>query len=439
MIPKHAIFATRDLATTAASDGLDALTASMTAATVAALPASEQATAGPSPLVTGRVISATPLPMGALPTTATAYSEVEWEMTTTDGKTERCRSRVPTASLPQPTKSNGQCTALATVYPTIRVKATLPKEIQFQCIRASTAVGDNLPIGTTMVDVVSGKRFQTDAPLYPLVLGPNTITVVETDANEVGEATHGTTLLMTAPALSSGGLVQVLPIAVVQKMTNVGIAFESLMTDAATGRIYYTVSAGPFASTVKLAGDTTLDITFHRVTNDPLYIGDGTDLHPSGDMASLEAGTVLTFTPAISGVALYALSITKANVTLPAGTPLRRATNAKNYKSTAQTGRSATANATDIPDSMKAQVFFEADLVETASDIPVGAVLAFNPVISGVTANATVTDAADTQLYPVDFPARVVGAELTLRSDVKQEIYGGQWSATLQAETEVDG
>ena len=415
MIPKHAIFATHAAADAAAASGEASLLASLLAAAKSALPADLQATAGSAPLVSGRIISATASPLMRLFDTPTnMYKDVDpktsivlWELVTSDGKVMRVRSVVANSALPPPVKTSGTVTVTGTLKAKILVRASMPDEAYFTATGAGT-----LGANTYMTDPNTGKRYKTSgATAY--VAGPFIAAVVEVDSVEAGEMTHGQSLVIQAAPAT------LLPVAQVIRLAAVTIPDLSVLVDASSGKHYKTSGAASTTAVEKLAGDSSVTVSIVRDTTDGV-----------ADEASVEVGTALAFSPAIANAAVSTSVTAKSETAVPVGSPLVDGATGKSYKTTA---------AITVYDSLTKSVSFEALVAEAASDLTTAHTLTFTPSIANILATAPVTAAYGVQLYPIDIEPQVIGAALTIDASVRAETYGGQWSATLRAETDPNG
>lgn len=415
MIPKHAIFATHAAADAAAASGEASLLASLLAAAKSALPAELQATAGSVPLVTGRIISATASPAMRLPDPVTngfkdvypATSIVLWELVTSDGKRMRVRSVVANSALPPPVKTSGVATVTGTLKAKVLVRASMPDEAYFTATGAGT-----LGANTYMTDPNTGKRYKTSgATAY--VAGPFIAAIVEESSSEAGEMSHGQSLVIqSAPST-------LLPVAQVIRLAAVTIPDLSVLVDSATGKRYKTSGVAATTAIEKLAGDSTVTVSIVRDTTDGV-----------ADEASVEVGTVLTFTPAIAKAAASASVTVKSETAVPINSPLVDGATGKSYKTT---------TAITVYDSLTTSVTFEALVAEAASDLTTSHTLTFTPSITNISASAPVTAAYGVQLYPIDIEPQIVGAALSIDATSRAETYGGQWSATLRSETDSNG
>lgn len=407
MIPYHALFRTRSDAEAAASAGEDRLAAQLLAAAQAALPSEKQGDAGSSPVIKGRLISATPIAHGAQPASGVEYSEAVFEITTPSGEIEQVISRIPTSQLPPPTKTNGIAIVGSTVSPTITLTATIAKKVQV----IATATG-TYSTGSLMQDLVTGKLYQVDGD-QAYAIGVTNIDVVETSSSDLSEVNHGSTFLLLSPPSN------MMPTGRVIQMKNTSITSGKNLTDVSTGKKYVTTTGLTFASSPMLTGSTTGTVNFERVTSDLVNPTDGLDKQ------SATVGTVFTFDTAVAGTSTSATVATSVTVTIPKDSTLTVGT--KNYV--------VTADAT-IYDNLAGFFEYIATVASATANLTAGNTMTFSPAVTNVGTSATVVTANGAIVYPVPFVSEVFGGQMTLVSSVREEIYGGQWSATLQVQTE---
>lgn len=362
--------------------------ASLAATYAAAATAAGSVSGAASPTAKVSVTNIEPLPAGAV-AGSVPYSKVYWTAKTSDGRSIKSQSIMPTAQI------NPSTGGTVSVTTTTAATATVKLSVAAQIYVYRTYTGQLIPTGAQFQDPATGKTYQIGTGSTTLAI----FAVTEVNPSDLGEVTQGTRLntipsSWSSPDDAKGVYAQVIV------MAGETIADATALTDPVTGLVYHvkgaqTISAGSGG----LTGDVTAAIPIVGLVPGP---------------NSVAIGTVLSWSTKPAGISRTVTVATQALVTMPAGTVFQDASGGSYTNATVAT----------IGDALSANVIIAPPASAIGSHLSVGAVLTIVSPPSGVSSTATVITGSSAPTFPFDYPVQVIGDGMQFGSYVRQELDG---------------